>query len=124
MCKALNDALGDGKSNLNSLAQRIGSLKVSCKYKGAFMRMSDNRGFRFTDDTLSQMEAIGSSKSEVCIHLLDGKQAGLIVPYTLATQLDTDKDRALVLQELEKDKKRVTEINILKAILTIKNRFS
>lgn len=122
MCEEFNEAMAKANSNLYKLGDSINRLNVPCNYKGAFLLMADNRGFRFTNDTLEHMETIGQTKSEVLIHLLDGKSAGLIVPYILATYLETDKARAMVLQLLEEEKRKTTESNVLKAILTVKNR--
>ena len=124
MCRDFTDAMEQASTNLYKLGENINQLKIPCRYKGAFMVMGDSRGFRFTNDTLQNMEVIGQTDSEVLIHLLEGKSAGLGVPYILATYLDTDKARAKVLQLLEEDKQRTTEKNVLKAILTIKNRES
>ena len=122
MCEDYADAMEKANSNLYKLGDNINQLEIPCRYKGAFVRMADNRGFRFINDTLLEMETIGQTDSDVLIHLLDGKSAGLGVPFILATYLDDDKTRALVLQELEEDKKRTTEKNVLKAILTVKDR--
>jgi len=124
MCEDFNNSMARASDNLHQLGESIFKLNVPCNYKGAFMEMADSRGFRFTNDTLQNMEVIGQTDSEVLIHLLEGKSAGLGVPYILATYLDTDKARAMVLQLLEEDKQRTTEKNVLKAILTIKNRES
>ncbi len=124
MCKDFNNAMDVASHNLHQLGESILKLNVPCNYKGAFMGMADSRGFRFTNDTLQNMEVIGQTDSEVLIHLLEGKSAGLGVPYILATYLDTDKHRAMVLQLLEENKQRTTETNVLKAILTVKNRVS
>lgn len=123
MCEDLKDALDGANNNINSLAKKISALKIPCEYKGVFMKMADSRGFRFTNDTLEQMETIGKAKSSICLDLLNrSKLNGLIVPYTLATQLGSDKERALVLQVLQEKKQKITELNVVKAILTIQHR--
>ena len=124
MCEEFNDAMEKANTNLYRLGDSIDKLNIPCRYKGAFLLMADNRGFRFTNNTLGEMEEIGGTDSDVLIPLLEGKSAGLGVPYILATYLDTDKHRAMVLQLLEENKQRTTEKNVLKAILTIKNRES
>ena len=124
MCEDFNNAMEKANSNIYKLGDSINQLNIPCRYKGAFMLMADSRGFRFTNDTLQNMGEIGVTDSDVLIHLLEGKSAGLGVPYILATYLDTDKHRAMVLQLLEENKQRTTETNILKAILTVKNRVS
>ena len=80
----------------------------------------DERGFRFDKETLSQMKIIGATKSEVCILLLDGKQNWLLSVYHLATELETDKQRAETLGWLDLQELNRTERNILRAILAIK----
>ena len=75
MCEELQDALLSANNNLDAIANQINTLKISCEYKTSFMRMADIRGFRFTVDTLNEMETIGKTKSKVCIPLLDGKSS-------------------------------------------------
>lgn len=120
MCKHYDEAMERGHNNFNALGESIKRLNIPCRYKGAFVTMADSRGFRFTENTLSQMETIGQTDSDVLINLFEGKQNGIIVPYILATYLDTDKNRAKVLEYLEENDEKVTENNILKAILSLK----
>ena len=124
MCKDFTDAMEQANTNLYKLGDSINQLRIPCRYKGAFMVMADNRGFRFIDTTLKEMEIIGQTDSDVLIHLLDGKSAGLGVPYILATYLDEDRARAMALQVLEEENRKSTEKNVLKAILTVKGRLN
>ncbi|WP_415405882.1 hypothetical protein ACLHDG_08945 [Sulfurovum sp. CS9] len=59
MCEDFNNAMGRASDNLHLLGESIFNLNVPCNYKGAFMEMADSRGFRFTNDTLQNMEVIG-----------------------------------------------------------------
>lgn len=118
MCESFNNEMDKASNNLHRLGESIKSLKISCRYKGAFMGMADIRGFRFTKDTLKEMEIIGKTDSDVLIHLLDGKKNGIGVPYILAIYLDNDKKRALALQWLEENNKERTEKNVFEAILS------
>ena len=122
MCKDFTDAMERAKDNLSKLGKSISGLKVPCRYKGAFMFIADLRGFRFTEHTLDEMEVIGKTDSDVLIHLIDGKSFGIGVPYMLATYLDNDKARAMVLEILKEKKQRITEKNVLMAIITVKSR--
>ena len=122
MCTELQEALSSANYNLQTIANKIQVLKVLCEYKGAFMKMIDVRGFRDSAETYEQMQIIGDAKSDICISLLTGKGSGLIVSYLFATQLGNEKERALVLEELELNNKTINEKNSLLAILTIKNR--
>ena len=123
MSRELQSATDNAHKNIDAISQKIKALKVSGKFKGAFMKMVDIRGFRDTPETYKEMQVIGDTKSDTCISLLEGKGAGLIVAYHLATQLDNEKARAMVLQELNEHNLKFTENNVLKAILTVKNRF-
>lgn len=122
MCTELQDALHSANNNIEAIAKKIQALKVPCKFKGAFMRMVDIRGFRDTAETYKEMQVIGDTKSDTCISLLSGKGAGLIVAYHLATELGDEKARAMVLQELNEHNLKYTEINVLRAILTVKHK--
>ena len=122
MCEDLKYALKSATTNIKTIAQKINALNLSCEHKSAFMKMVDVRGFRDSSETYQQMQVIGNAKSEICISLLQGKGAGLIVSYYMATQLSNEKERAYVIQELEKDNLNATKENILLAILTIKAR--
>ena len=122
MCKDFTDAMENGNTNFLKLGESINQLKIPCRYKGAFVAMADDRGFRFTNTTLYEMEEIGKTNSNTLINLLDGKKNGIGVPYLLATYLKKDKHRAMVLQLLAEDKQSTTETNVLKAILTVKHR--
>jgi len=120
MCEDLQNALTKANRNNETIASKINALNVSCAHKGAFMKMVDVRGFRDSSETYSQMQTIGEAKSDICISLLTGKGAGLIVSYYMATQLEDEKERAFVMQELERDGLNATKENVLLAILTIK----
>lgn len=120
MCKHYDEAMERGHNNFNALGESIKRLDIPCRYKGAFVTMADARGFRFTENTLSQMETIGKTDSDVLINLFEGKERGIIVPYILATYLDTDKNRAKVLEYLSENNQNVTEKNVLKAILSVR----
>ena len=120
MCQHLDDAIARAINNIHKIGESINNLKVPCRYKGAFLEMADYRGFRFTDTTLKEMETIGKTNSNILFHLLDGKKNGIGVPYILATYLDTDKKRALALGWLEENKKKRTEKNVLKAVLSVR----
>ena len=122
MCNDLKEAVLSANRNTDTIANKIDNLNIPCNYKGVFMHLADERGFRFDNDTLSKMEVIGNSESEVCLSLLQGnhKTAGLISAYQLATKLPTDKERAEVLEIINEDgKKTITEKNVLLAILTL-----
>lgn len=119
MCKHYNEAMELGHKNFNALGESIHRLDIPCRYKVAFLSMADYRGFRFTENTLSQMETIGQTDSDVLINLFEGKERGIIVPYILATYLDDDKNRAKVLEYLEENNQKATKENVLKAILSV-----
>ncbi len=120
MCEQFENAMAQASTNLYKVGDSINMLDIPCRYKGAFMVMADNRGFRFTEDTLSEMETIGKIDSEVLIPLLNGKSSGLGVAYILATYLDNDKARATVLEYLDEERQSTTKENVLKAILSVK----
>ena len=122
MCEEFNDAMKIANNNLVSLGDSIYQLRIPCNYKAEFLKMADDRGFRFKDDTLMYMQAIGDTDSKVLIPLLDGKKAGLASILHLAMELKDDRERALVLEELNEHNLRYTEVNVLKAILTIQNQ--
>ena len=122
MCEDLKEALKNATTTIKTIAQKIDALNLSCEHKSAFMKMVDVRGFRDSSETYQQMQIIGDAKSEICISLLDGKGAGLIVSYYMATQLTNEKERALIMLELESSKLNATKENVLLAILTIKAR--
>lgn len=122
MCAELGEVLEKAKKNMETIASKIAALGVSCEYKAAFMNMADIRGFKDKPETYQEMQIIGSTKSEVCMPLLENKDCGLIVAYHLATQFDADRERAMVLGVLDENKEKVTERNVLKAILTVRNR--
>ena len=125
MCEALQEAIQSANNNTDVIAQKIDALSIPCKFKGIFMHLSDERGFRFDKETLRQMEEIGKTESEVCAMILEGnhKQAGLIAAYRLATELDNDKQRAGAVQIIRDGKsKTINEKNVLLAILTVKGK--
>lgn len=119
MCITLDEAVLKAKQNVDNVAIAINNLNIPCKFKGAFMKISDERGFRFDKETLRQMQIIGDTDSDICLIILERKQNGLISAYHLATELDTEKKRAEALEWLDEQGKRRTENNILKAILSV-----
>lgn len=123
MCEELKEAIYSANRNTDAVAQQIDALPIPCNFKGIFMHLTDERGFRFDKETLRQMEEVGKTESEVCAVILEGndKQAGLIVAYRLATELDNDKKRAEAVQIVrEGNRKSMNEKNVLLAILTVK----
>ena len=128
MCEKLQKALDAANKNNTDTAERINAMPIPCDFKGVFMHMADERGFRFNKNTLEMMEIIGQTKSEVCLMILQGnaKQAGLITAYRLATELDNDKDRASVIEWIyeEVQKTTIDEKNVLLGILTVKGKMS
>ncbi len=122
MCEEVKEASKNAKNNIDILVKKIDALQVPDKFKAKFISTSDYRGFRVDDDTLEQMEAIGMTKSETCLELLNGKANGLIVAYLFATEMDTEKERATLIQDLEEKGKKPTKDNVVKFILAIKNR--
>lgn len=120
MCITLDEALQKAKQNVDKVATAINNLVIPCKFKGAFMQISDERGFRFDKETLRQMKVIGDTDSDICLMILDRKQNGLISAYHLATELETDKQRADALEWLDEQGQSKTERNILKAILAVR----
>jgi hypothetical protein len=126
MCPELEAAVNAAKRNTDDMAKSIDTLTIPCAFKGAFMHMASERGFRFDSETIRQMEVIGKSESEVCLMILDGnnKQAGLIAAYHLAAELDNDTLRAeaVTIVRSEKNAKTLKENDVLKAILTVRGR--
>ena len=124
MCEALQEAIINGKNNIDAVALVIDKMPIPCDYKGVFMHLADERGFRFSKDTLQMMETIGQTESEECLIILQGnsKKAGLISAYRLATELDNDKDRAKVIQWIREETRKTTidEKSVLLGILTVK----
>lgn len=120
MCEEQREEFKISTNVLNAITERIESLKVPCNYKGAFQKMARGRGFQNTDENFEQMQIIGETKSEVCILVFDGKQSGLIAAYELSVRLDTDKERAIVLQMIREKNLKVTRVNILDVILTVR----
>jgi len=124
ICDKLQDALKAANNKNIAVAKRIDAMQIPCDFKEVFMHMADERGLRFNDDTLNQMEVIGRTKSEVCLMILEGnnKKAGLIAAYWLAVKLDNDKDRAKVIEWIREQTNKTTidEKNVLLGILTIK----
>jgi hypothetical protein len=121
MCTELKEAIGKAKNNIETIAEAINKLNISCKFKAAFMKMTDERGFRFDNDTLQMMQIIGQTDSDMCLMLLlDRKQSGLIAAYRLATELKEDSQRAEAIQWLEDNGFKPVEKNILMAILTVR----
>ena len=124
MCEELKEAVQSANLNTDVIAQKIDTLSIPCKFKGVFMHMADERGFRFDSNTLNAMQIIGETKSEVCLDLLTGnhKKAGLISAYRLATELDQDRLRAEAVQIVLEKKSTVNERSILLAILTVRGK--
>ena len=124
MCEALKEAITNGKNNIDAVALVIDTMPIPCDYKGVFMHLADERGFRFSKDTLQMMEVIGQTESEVCLMILQGnnKKTGLISAYRLATELDNDTDRAKVIEWIREETRKTTidEKNVLLGILTVK----
>ncbi len=124
MCEALQEAIANGKNNIDEVAAVIEAMTIPCDYKGVFVHLADERGFRFSKDTLQMMKTIGQTKSEVCLMILQGnsKKTGLIAAYRLATELDSDKDRAKVIEWIREETRKTTidEKNVLLGILTVK----
>ncbi len=124
MCEELQAAVEAAYKNTDATAARIDTMQIPCDYKGVFVRLADDRGFRFNKDTLQMMEVIGQTESEVCLLILQGnnKKAGLIAAYRLATELDNDTDRAKVIQWIREETRKTTidEKNVLLGILTVK----
>ena len=121
MCEALKEAIELANLNTQQMAGRIDALPIPCSFKGQFLRMSDTRGFRFDDETLRQMEEIGKTESDICLMLLEGKDAGLITVYILATELDDDKQRAGAIGFIREESKgkTITEKAMWKAITSV-----
>ena len=124
MCEKLQAALEAANENNAATAKRIDAMAIPCDFKGVFMHMADERGFRFSKDTLQMMEVIGQTESEVCLMILQGnsKKTGLIAAYRLATELDNDQDRAKVIEWIREQTRKTTidEKNVLLGILTVK----
>ncbi len=121
MCEHLQEAIDLANINTQRVADAIDALPVPCSFKGQFLRMADTRGFRFDDETLRQMEEIGRTESDTCLMLLEGKDAGLVTVYVLATELDDDKQRsnAITLIRENSKKKTITEKDMWKAITSV-----
>ena len=124
MCEELQAAVEAAYKNTDATAARINEMGIPCDYKGVFVRLADDRGFRFNKDTLQMMEVIGQTESDVCLMILQGnnKKAGIIAAYRLATELDNDTDRAKVIQWIREETRKATidEKNVLLGILTVK----
>lgn len=120
MCKTLEEAVLKAKQNIDNVARAINNLEIPSKFKGVFMQISDERGFRFDKEILRQMKVIGDTDSDICLMILYRKRNGLISSYHLATELTTEKERAEVLEWLDEHKQSRSENNILKAILAVK----
>ncbi len=122
MCEALKEAVKSANVNTDVIAQKIDALSIPCDFKGVFMHLADDRGFKFSKNTFELMQTIGETKSQVCLDLLTGnhKKAGLISAYRLATELDNDKQRAKAVQLVLDRKPSVDERSILLEILTVK----
>lgn len=120
MCTELKEAIGKAKNNIETIAEAINQLSISCRYKAAFMQMTDERGFRFDMDTLQMMEIVGQTDSDICHMMLDGKQNGLTAAYRLATELRDDSQRGKAIEWLEREKLKPTEKNILLAVLSVR----
>ncbi len=122
MCEALQEAIDLANLNTQQMAQTIDTLPVPCSFKGQFLKMADTRGFRFDDETIRQMEEIGKTESDICLMLLEGKDAGLVTVYILATELEDDKQRAEAITSIreESKKKTITEKDMWRAVATVR----
>ena len=123
MCEALEEAKQSAYKNTDVMVKRIASLSIPCRYKGVFMHLVDERGYRFDEETISQMKSIGATNSDVCLMILEGnrKLASLIVAYRLATELKEDSKRAKAVEIIhEQGKKVLSEKSILLAILSVR----
>ena len=121
MCEALQEAINLANLNTQQMAVTIDTLPIPCSFKGQFLHMADKRGFRFDDETIRQMEEIGKTESDICLMLLEGKEAGLVTVYILATELDDDKQRADAIAFIRESskKKNITEKDTWKAITSV-----
>ncbi len=122
MCEALKEAIDLANLNRQSLIEAIDALPAPDTFKVRFFELADERGFRSGDENFRQMEEIGKTKSDMCLLLLEGKAAGLINAYLLATELDDEKQRAEAITFLrEKSKKKtVTVREMWQAIATVR----
>ena len=120
MSTPLQDATAVVSANLADMEKKIDALDVPEYFKGAFMGVTDIRGFRVSEDNLSRMQTIGETKSETLLHLCSGKSYGLVVPFRLATQLKTEKCRAMAVQWVDEQQVKMNGENILLAILSVK----
>ncbi len=122
MCEALKEAIDLANLNRQSLIEAIDALSAPDAFKVRFFELADERGFRSGDENFRQMEEIGKTKSDMCLLLLEGKAAGLINAYLLATELDDEKQRAEAITFLrEKSKKKtVTVREMWQAIATVR----
>lgn len=121
MCEHLQEAIDLANLNTRKLAESIDMLPVPDTFKARFFELADKRGFRSGDENFRQMEEIGKTKSDMCLMLLEGKDSGLIVPYILATELETEKQRAdaiVYIQEQSK-KKAISEKDMWKAVAAV-----
>jgi len=121
MCEALQEVIELANLNTKRMAETIDALPIPCSFKGQFLRMADTRGFRFDDETIRQMEEIGKTESDTCLMLLEGKDAGLVTVYVLATELNDDKQRAEAITFIRESskKKTITEKDIWKAVTSV-----
>ena len=122
MCESLQEAIDLANLNTQSLAEAIETLPVPDAFKVRFFQMADKRGFRSGDENFRQMEEIGKTKSDMCLLLLEGKEAGLINSYLLATELETEKQRgeAIIFLREKSKKKTVTAREMWQAIATVR----
>lgn len=121
MCEVLQEAVQMANLNTQQMAETIDALPIPCTFKGQFLEMADKRGFRVDDETIRQMEEIGKTESDICLMLLEGKDAGLVSVYILATELDNDKERAGAITFIRENskKKTITEKDTWKAITSV-----
>ncbi len=124
MCNEAAEARQSGHNNIDAMADMIEALLVPCDFKGVFIDLVANRGLQINDKTIALMQTIGESKSDPCLIVLQGnnKKAGLIAAYRLATELNSDKDRAKVIEWIRDDLKKTTidEKSVLLGILHVK----
>ena len=122
MCKDFDAAVEQAVHNLKQLGGNISKMKIPCRYKGAFLALTDKRGIRFKEETLQKLEVIARTNSDVLLPVLDRKKSGVEVAYMLAVAFSSDKERAMVLEELEEQNQTPNTLNVSKAILTVRER--
>ena len=113
MCDDLLSAVASANNNIQTIAEQLDTLRATCKQKTKFMQMAEFRGFRIlSKDIFQEMQDIADTKSDICLDLLDGKRSGLIVAHIFAKELDTEKQRASVIYNLQDQSITVNEKNV------------